>query len=100
MDEYTKNVNELMQKQIDDLRSEIDSLKSSTKIPLAIDQALQGRGFVKAIGVQGVPTSSGTVGVANTQTIVTSGPTATVPAQPSGTISITIKGVIYNLLFQ
>lgn len=78
-------------KRIEKLEKMIQDLSSSNTIPLSFDQALKGRGFLVSIG---------NTGTAPTQVINTSGATATVPAQPSGTIAIMVKGTTYNLLYK
>lgn len=81
-------------KRISDLENIVSSLRNSASIPRDIQTALTTRlAFIS---------SSGTTGTANTQSVsVPSTPTnITVPAQPSGTIAITVKGTVYNVLYK
>lgn len=84
---------EQLQKQIDELKREIQQLKSSSTIPRDIQTA-----FEQRLGTLG---ATGT-GSASTQNIaITSTPqTITVVATPSGTLAVTYKGVTYNLLYK
>lgn len=82
---------EELQKQIDVLTKRLDELSNSVFIPYSVEQAFKERlGSVQAIGK----------GTATTQTIDTSGATAVVPAQPSGTIKVKYKEAIYELLYK
>lgn len=85
------NDNELFAR-VEALEQAMADLHSGNTIPLWLDQALTGRGFLKS--------TSGGTGSFGTQNIpVTGGIVQNIPAQPSGTVSLTIRGVVYNLLY-
>lgn len=86
-----QQVDELSAK-VDELAQYINLLKNSSTIPLEIDQALNGR-------LQGIK-ARGTVSASTQSVSVPSTPTSiTVPAQPSGALTVTYQGSIYNLLY-
>lgn len=78
----------------EELEKVLDVLSRADSIPRDIENALRER-------LQ-IISSSGTAGSATTQNIgLTGNPqTITVPAQPSGTIAITVGGVTYNVLYK
>lgn len=80
-----------LQRQINELKLRLDNLGNYAAIPLEVQNAF-------ALRIPGLKaTGFGTFG---TQTIDTSGATADVPAQPSGTIKVNIEGVTYELIYK
>lgn len=81
-----------LQEQINDLKIEFAALQNSNAVPLNFDRAMRAR--FKFPSMTGIGTS-------NTQNLVVGGPGSfTIPAQPTGTIKVTIDGVDYQLLYQ
>lgn len=82
-----------MQDDIATLMAFKESLERSNTIPLDIDQAFRGR--LMALQATGT-------GTASTQSIVLTGnpQTITVPAQPSGVVTVTVSGITYQLLYK
>ncbi len=73
----------------------IASLKSSNSIPIDIDQSFTDRflrGSLKTTGIGSATTQNINL-TGNAQTIV-------VPAQPTGTVKVTINGTVYELLYK
>jgi hypothetical protein len=84
---------ENLQKQIDNLQAQLDQLKRSNSIPREIETAFAERlGSMQASGTGSATTQS--VSVPSTPTNIT------VPAQPSGTLTVKVGSVTYNLLYQ
>lgn len=83
------------QRQFEQMKIEIENLKRSSTIPRDIETALRERLGI-GVSIFGVSTGS-----ASTQAIgLTGNPqTITVPAQPSGVITVTFNGNTYNLLY-
>lgn len=83
-----------IENRINDLQSILDSFRSSNSIPRDIETSLRER--------LAVMSAVGTTGSASTQSVsVPSTPTnITVPAQPAGTVAVSIGNTTYNLLYQ
>lgn len=77
--------------------NQFNSLLSSHTIPREVETAIRER-----LSFSSVVSSPGTTGSAATQVVnVPSVPVnITVPAQPSGTVAMTINNVTYNLLYK
>jgi hypothetical protein len=88
-----------IQLQIDELKAQIELLKRSSSIPRDVENA-----FVERLGTRNISSAVIGSGTTNAQTqniTITSTPqTITVPAQPSGALSVTFNGVTYNLLYK
>jgi len=91
-------LNELVAR-ITNLQQEVNALKSATSISPDIEKA-----FVERLKVENITNAVDGIGTttATTQNKVLSGDpeTITVPAQPSGALVVTYKGVTYNLLYK
>lgn len=84
--------NENLLKRIEDIERRLDQ-RDINQIQLPLDSiSIDVLGQSIAIPLPGGP-------VYPTQIINTSGATAVVPAQPTGTLKITIKGKTYNIPF-
>lgn len=84
---------QFIQKQIDGLQRQLDSLKSSSTIDRNVETA-----FIERLGTISV---SGTSTATTQNILIPATPaTITVPAQPSGTLTVTYKGSTYNLLYK
>ena len=84
-----------LQQQIDELKQKIENLYRSSTIDRNVETALierLGNTFPSATGIGSATTQS--VSVPSTPTNIT------VPAQPSGTLTVTYKGTTYNLLYK
>lgn len=79
-----------IQKQIDELKREIENLKMSSTIPRDIQTA-----FTERLAVIGATTT----GSLNSPAVYAAFP-VTVPASASGTIGITVKGTTYNVFYK
>lgn len=86
---------QFLQKQIDVLQKKLDTLANSSTIDRNVETA-----FTERLGSTFL-TTTGT-GTATTQSVAvnTVPTTITVPAQPSGTLTVTFKGTTYNLLYK
>ena len=84
---------EQLQKQIDELKMEIDRLKSSNSIPRDIQTAFDERLNLKS-KLEG--TGTGSTGA----TPIYAAFPVTVPANPSGTLKVTFNGITYELLYK
>lgn len=82
---------ENLQAQIDELKATIDSMKAGYSFPKDISDAI-----ISRIGTGIVSTG---LGSPNSQTVYNAFP-VTVPANPSGTITVVINGTTYNLLYK
>lgn len=78
------------------LKQKIDAFYRSSTIDRDVETA-----FIERLGIGNAVNGSGTT-TAGTQTIgITSTPmNITVPAQPSGALTVTYKGIVYNLLYK
>lgn len=85
-------MNEQEKEQLNELM-EFMKEKKRQQISFPLDEASRG-----ALGGDVFPT--GATGGYGTQVINTSGATAEVPAQPSGTVTVTIDGTDYNLVYK
>ncbi len=82
-----------LQKQIDELKAQVNLLTQSSTIPRDVQTAFAER--LATISVTGTSTAlTQSVSVPSTPTNIT------VPAQPSGTLTVEYKGVVYNLLYK
>ncbi len=82
-----------LQKQIDQLKIEIENLKRSFSIPREVETA-----FIERLGLTNTLKSSGIGSAGNT--IVISAFPFNLPANPSGTVAVNVNGTIYNLLYK
>jgi len=84
------------QSQIDALQKKLNNLYSSSTIDRNVETALTERlsssFFAQPTGTSTAPTQS--IGIAAVPTNIT------VPAQPSGTLTVTYNGTTYNLLYK
>lgn len=84
-----------LQKQLDAMQKQIDSLSNSSTIDRNVETAfierLKSSFFI-------APTGTGTAATQN-KAINTTPTVITVPAQPSGTLTVTYNGTTYNLLY-
>lgn len=88
-----------LQKQIDDLRQQMNNLYRSSSIDRNVETAL-----IERLGLSNIASvviGTGTE-VSTTQNIgLTGNPqTITVPAQPSGALDVTYNGITYALLYK
>lgn len=86
---------QFLQKQIDDLQKKINQFSNSSTIERNVETAFTerlGATFLATTGTGTAPTQSVAVNTVPT--------TITVPAQPSGTLTVTFKGKTYNLLYK
>lgn len=86
---------QFLQKQINDLQTILDGLSNSSTINRNIETAFTERlngTFIAPTGTSTAPTQS--ISVPSVPT------TITVPAQPSGTLTVVYKGITYNLLYK
>jgi hypothetical protein len=87
---------EKLQAQINDLQEQIELLKRSSSIPRDMETA-----FSERLGIATKLSGTGTT-TASTQSVsIPATPTSiTVPAQPSGALTVTYNGATYNLLYK
>lgn len=85
---------EQLKREVAELKAWKASLENTSKIPYSFDTAFRDR-FHIDFKLEGV-----TTGTASTTDIDLTGnaETITVPAQPSGTLSVSFKGTTYELL--
>jgi len=81
--------------QFNEMKRELDALKSAISLSPDIETAFRERLLTKTVEVSGTTTAS-------TQGILLSGDpqSITVPAQPSGALTVTYNGTTYNLLYK
>lgn len=82
--------------ELNNLKQKIDNFSMSSSIDRNVETA-----FIERLGLGNAVNGTGTT-TAGTQSVsVSSTPTnITVPAQPSGALTVTYKGVTYNLLYK
>lgn len=86
---------QFLQKQILDLQKKLDNLGNSSALDRNVETA-----FAERLGNTFIaPTGTSTAATQNIS-VNTTPTTITVPAQPSGTLTVTYKGTTYNLLYK
>ena len=79
-----------LQRQINALKMELDNLKRTNAIPKEVEDSFKER--LGGIYGTGTSTVSGPIVYGNFP--------VTVPASAAGTLTVTYKGVVYNLLYK
>lgn len=95
MEDLQRQIQEL-KKQLNDLSTKYDNLCDDSTIPLNIDQAFRSRLGGGSSGLYVIGTGGSSAG---STTIYNAFP-VTVPANPSGCITVTWNGQTYNLLYK
>lgn len=85
---------QFLQKQIDDLQKKINQFSNSSTIDRNVETAFGER----LTSTFMAPSGTGVAGTQN-KAINTTPTVITVPAQPSGTLTVVFKGTTYNLLY-
>lgn len=83
-----------LQNTVDELVLAISQLGQANMIPRDIETA-----FTQRLGTDQALSSTGTTGAAGTPVVYAAFP-VTVPANPSGTLPIVVKGITYNVLLK